>query len=100
MFKKTILGGLFLVCVGCSPKTPVDTNPSNLQVPAVGSEDWLFWVEKSVDTSDGQGHGPDYGSQEWCSVIEHKLFEGKSGEIPCSPSWNEKVTEKLKKVSN
>ena len=96
MFKKIILGATFMVCVGCGSQSNIETKPADLQIPAMGSEDWFFWVEKKLGTSDGLGHGPDYGSQEWCMVIDHKLFSGKSGVAPCSSAWNEKVTEKLK----
>jgi len=30
-------------------------------------------LEQRVDTSDGRGHGPDIGSDEWQSVSEHQV---------------------------
>lgn len=37
------------------------------------SDAWYRTIEEKVQTGDGQGHGPDIGSEEWQSVIEFKL---------------------------
>ncbi|WP_227875056.1 hypothetical protein [Oceanisphaera profunda] len=37
------------------------------------SNDWYQQVDSQVVTGDGQGHGPDLGSNEWRSVVEFKL---------------------------
>lgn len=43
------------------------------------SDQWFRFVEEKVPTGDGQGHGPDIGSDEWMSAIEFKLgIRGKS----------------------
>ncbi|MFH7564277.1 MULTISPECIES: MliC family protein [Oceanimonas] len=43
------------------------------------SPEWAQWVEQRVQTSDGQGHGPDIGSDEWKSVVEFRLnIRGKA----------------------
>lgn len=104
MLKLTALGLFFLgMCVGCAERSnskPIKQQPlvvATANIPPVGSEDWFVWVEKSVATGDGQGHGPDYGSQEWCFVIEKKLFANKSGVTPCTNEWNQKVTDTLLK---
>jgi hypothetical protein len=34
---------------------------------------WYRSIEAKVPTGDGQGHGPDVGSDEWKSVVEFKL---------------------------
>ena len=34
---------------------------------------WYNLVEQQVTTGDGQGHGPDVGSEEWKSVVEFRL---------------------------
>lgn len=110
MLKEFALGIIIAtVCAGCSDyqSKSKETTPSEVAIstentanaPAEGSEDWLVWVEKSVGTGDGAGHGPDYGSQEWCFVIEKKLFANASGMTPCTKSWNHKVTETLLKKS-
>lgn len=46
------------------------------------SEQWNIALEKQLATSDGQGHGPDIGSDEWKSVIEKKLGINTSPELP------------------
>lgn len=99
MLKKVILTSVMISCLGCNSQTSVKHVSACPQIPSIGSEQWLLWVEKEVGTGDGHGHGPDYGSQEWCRVIDRKLFLGKSGEVPCSALWNEKVTQELKKSS-
>lgn len=105
MLKGIALGLVILgVCVGCSSQgTEKKTSTQNTlvkstaSIPVIGSEDWLVWVEKSVGTADGAGHGPDYGSQEWCFVVEKKLFTNASGITPCTVEWNQKVTDALLK---
>lgn len=37
------------------------------------SDAWYRSMEERVPTSDGQGHGPDVGSDEWKSAIEFRL---------------------------
>jgi uncharacterized protein len=37
------------------------------------SDSWERFIEENVPTGDGQGHGPDIGSEEWKSVVEFKL---------------------------
>ena len=41
--------------------------------PEPCSSDWLVFVEEKVQTGDEHGHGPDFGSEEWRSVVEFKL---------------------------
>ena len=44
------------------------------------SDDWYRFVEKKVVSGDGQGHGPDLGSDEWKGVVEFKLgIRGEPG---------------------
>ena len=50
---------------------------------------WYRSVEAKLPTGDGQGHGPDGGSDEWKSVVEFKLgIRGKPG-VPArdSAAW-------------
>ena len=57
--------------------------------PAPCSDAWYQMVEDRVRSGDGQGHGPDIGSEEWKSVIEFKLgLRGRAGVPPLgSPAW-------------
>jgi uncharacterized protein len=53
------------------------------------SDAWYRAIEAKVPTGDGQGHGPDWGSEEWKSVVEFKLgIRGKPG-VPArdSAAW-------------
>jgi len=53
------------------------------------SDAWYRSVEAKLPTGDGQGHGPDVGSDEWKSVVEFKLgIRGKPG-VPArdSAAW-------------
>jgi uncharacterized protein len=53
---------------------------STLDTEILCSEAWYRSIEEKVPTGDGQGHGPDVGSDEWKSVIEFKTgIRGMSG---------------------
>ena len=43
------------------------------EAPIPCTEPWYQFVEHKLVSGDGQGHGPDIGSDEWKSVIEFKL---------------------------
>jgi len=44
------------------------------------SDEWNHHVDQKVVTGDGQGHGPDIGSDEWKGVVEFKLgIRGQAG---------------------
>ncbi|AWL10711.1 hypothetical protein HMF8227_00203 [Saliniradius amylolyticus] len=53
------------------------------------NESWYQLVESLIPTGDGQGHGPDYGSEEWRSVIEFRLGIREDESVPAltSPQW-------------
>lgn len=53
------------------------------------SDSWYRWVEENVSAGDGQGHGPDVGSDEWKSVVEFKLGIRGKPNVPDhdSESW-------------
>ena len=55
----------------------------------VCSAAWYRSIEKKVTTGDGEGHGPDLGSEEWKSVIEFKLGIRGKPDVPSrsSPTW-------------
>ncbi len=55
--------------------------------PELCSASWFESVEDHLGTGDGQGHGPDPGSEEWKSVVEFRL--GIRGE----PGLPERETE-------
>lgn len=62
---------------------------SGPQAASPCSDAWYRAIEAKVPTGDGQGHGPDWGSEEWKSVIEFKLgIRGTPG-VPArdSTAW-------------
>ncbi|MDV2117456.1 hypothetical protein [Alcaligenes faecalis] len=73
----------------CQTTTPTE---------AVGSEAWLEQVDRQLAVSDGQGHGPDFGSQEWCNVVHFRLYgQAAVQPVPCDQAWMEKVDQEMKK---
>jgi len=53
---------------------------SAAQAQPMCTDAWYRTVEQQVTSGDGQGHGPDVGSDEWKSVIEFKLgVRGRAG---------------------
>lgn len=64
----------------------------------IGSAAWLERVDRQLSVSDGQGHGPDYGSQEWCNVVHFKLYGQHAAEpVPCDQAWMEETDWALRK---
>ncbi|MGO4999515.1 hypothetical protein [Oceanisphaera sp. W20_SRM_FM3] len=61
--------------------SPQLITPSELP-PSLCHTTWYQAVEDDLNTSDGQGHGPDLGSAEWRSVVEFKLNIRDDSELP------------------
>ena len=64
------------------------------------SDDWNRYVEKKVISGDGQGHGPDLGSDEWKGVVEFKLgIRGQQG-LPArdSADWCELIDKLVREL--
>ncbi len=65
---------------------------------SVGSFAWMERVDRQLSISDGQGHGPDYGSQEWCDVVYFKLHGQHAAEpVPCDQDWMKEVDQAIQK---
>jgi hypothetical protein len=62
----------------CSGHTPTETQASD----TICSQQWFKTIDAAVTTGDGQGHGPDIGSDEWHSVVEFKLGVRDKTETP------------------
>jgi len=48
--------------------------------PIPCSDEWNRFVDQKIVTGDGQGHGPELGSDEWKGVVEFRLgIRGQAG---------------------
>lgn len=68
---------LFIGAAGC------------VQAQSICSDAWYKAIDKELQTTDAQGHGPDIGSDEWKSVIEFKLGAREGANVPerSSEKW-------------
>lgn len=58
----------------------------------VGDAAWFKQVDRELSISDEHGHGPDYGSQEWCNAVHFKLYGQHAAEpVSCDRNWMKKV---------
>ncbi|MDH3977086.1 MAG: hypothetical protein OEU86_01120 [Gammaproteobacteria bacterium] len=82
---------MIFAAVGCAEK---GTEAQQL-MPC--TKPWNSYVETAVNTGDGQGHGPDPGSDEWRSVIEFKLGIRGNPDIPPrdSAAWCDYIDEQI-----
>ena len=103
-FLRGLLVSLFLVAlVGC--QVPLDDVPSwspdsepLAESPGPWLE-WAQWVENQRSVGDGQGHGPDVGSDEWAWALDHQLgISDGAGHGPDigSSEWRASVEGKLR----
>lgn len=61
------------------------------------SGEWQYYVDDTVATGDGMGHGPDIGSDEWKSVVEFKLGVRGRSDVPDrdSAAWCAYIQQQL-----
>ncbi|MGN6704787.1 MAG: hypothetical protein ACTHJO_01915 [Rhodanobacter sp.] len=89
---------LALLLAACSP-APTPPPPGETQTmpgnAALGSTEWLAWVDQSLAISD-KGHGPDPGSPEWNQAVQRKLGEEAPQSTPGSPQWQQSVDALLR----
>ena len=87
-----------LLLAACSP-APTPPAPGEAQTapanPALGSPEWLAWVDQSLAISD-KGHGPDPGSPEWNQAVQRKLGEEAPQSTPGSPQWQQSADARLR----
>jgi hypothetical protein len=73
--------------------TTVGNAPANL---ALGTAPWYAWVGQTLNISDGKGHGPDPGSNEWIQAVQETLGEEAPQSQPGSPEWQQSVDALLR----
>jgi hypothetical protein len=54
--------------------------------PTPCSAEWNRFVDQKIISGDGQGHGPDLGSDEWKGVVEFKLGIRDQADLPARDS--------------
>lgn len=93
-----LAAALSTTLVACAQvdKPSVKTEAS-ADYPPLGSDAWYAWVDKAAGVSDGQGHGPDYGTSEWCNAAHWRVFgERSDASSDCSPAWQESISKALR----
>ena len=65
------------------------------------SDSWYRFIDETVVTGDGQGHGPDVGSDEWKAVIEFKLGLRNEPNLPDrdSEAWCRHIDRRVRERS-
>ncbi|APG03770.1 hypothetical protein BJI69_07500 [Luteibacter rhizovicinus DSM 16549] len=71
---------------------PGKTAPAN---PALGSPEWLAWVDKTLAISD-DGHGPNPGTEAWDQAVNTKLGEEAPQAKLGSAEWQQAVDALLR----
>lgn len=63
----------------------------------VGTPEWYAWVDAAGGISDGEGHGPDYGSDEWNRAVQRKVmgFEADDS-IAFDKNWQKRVDRAIR----
>ena len=69
-----LVGAMVIVCACATAPSPPGPDPC--------SQAWFEAIESRIGTGDGQGHGPDLGSEEWKSVVEFRLGIRGQAEVP------------------
>ena len=69
-----------------------------VQAQSMCTDSWYQSVDKVLQTTDGLGHGPDIGSDEWKSVIEFKLGVRGEANVPerSSDHWCQYIDQHIK----
>lgn len=71
---------VLVVAAACAEASGgLNTSP---EMAVLCSDAWYQSIDDEVSTSDGHGHGPDIGSDEWKSVIEFKLGIRGKPDVP------------------
>ncbi|WP_101758826.1 MliC family protein [Oceanicoccus sp. KOV_DT_Chl] len=74
-----------------------ESDKTSVSAASLCTNEWFQSVEKSVVSGDGQGHGPDVGSDEWKSVVEFKLGLRGDASLPAraSSEWCSYIDQRI-----
>lgn len=88
---------VLLITLGTSALLAACNSTPDASVSNLCSSDWYHQIEKKLQSADGQGHGPDIGSDEWKSVIEFKLGLRGSANVPAknSAQWCDFINNQI-----
>ncbi|QFI37199.1 hypothetical protein FR932_04840 [Moritella marina ATCC 15381] len=94
VIKLILITAFSTIVIGCSNSSKSemttvteDTILAATEVkPQICTHAWYSEIDSQLITGDGQGHGPDLGSQEWRSVIEFKLGIRGDANVPARHS--------------
>lgn len=76
-----------LTCIAVAACSSTSSDPILiLEQTATCSDQVLLHIDGMVVTQDGQGHGPDQGSEEWHSAVEFKLNVTSKPDLPARNS--------------
>ncbi|WNL46669.1 hypothetical protein RKE25_03250 [Dyella sp. BiH032] len=95
---------LAVIVAACSaPQAPQPEKQPKPQAAAsapanatLGSHEWYQWVDRRLQVSDDEAHGPDYGSAEWNAAVQRKLGQEAPRAQPGSPEWQQAVDALLR----
>lgn len=63
----------------------------------VGTQEWYVWVNEAAGISDGQGHGPDLGSDEWNRAVQKRVMGFEADEsIAFDKNWQRRVDRAIR----
>ena len=88
-----------IIALGALALSACGEQTRNAAAPTVVcSPDWFTRIESIVSSGDGQGHGPDPGSEEWRSTIEFRLGIRGLPEVPerMTDEWCQYIDAKIK----
>lgn len=99
LMKRLLL--VLLLTVSACGRAADESTPEPLS-QELCSAGWYQAVEDATGTGDGQGHGPDLGSDEWKSVVEFKLGVRGASDVPprSSEAWCRYIDAKLRSDSS
>lgn len=89
-------------CVSTTQESTKQSQPmqsvKNALSNSICSNAWFAQVDKFIQSGDGQGHGPDIGSDEWKSVVEFALGLRGNSNTPArnTEQWCQYIQQQIK----